>query len=287
MEEPQVQVPETQPNDQRPKPVLSEAEGANDALLPLDGQRAISFKDRLRAYTLYFSRITAEDWRRFFSSVRVESEKAESKEDGKQSIIRVDYESAGLELVELKLVRADGYRMKDGSDFLARPDWKQLISPGHKQQAARLLMDVQISGEDDADAACFDPSGLVTVMLDAAWGSTQPGKMAIYKGLAHTFNPPALEHERRFRRGMSESRIIGGSRTGRTIHPSKHLLLTQIYDELVVSVSGYAIAGRPLEGAVEIRQEMDGWHKISAMAKLFAGPEEQEEQEEEKPPKAA
>jgi hypothetical protein len=165
--------------------------------------------------------------------------------------------------------------MKDGSDFMARADWKTLIPYGHQQKAAALLVDI---------SSCVDPAGLFAVKLDAAWGSSEPGKMTRYKDLAHTLKPPASEHRRRFARALSESRIVEHLRTerssgGRTIPSSKQPILADLYDELVISVSGYGFAGRPLEGVEQIRREMDGWHKISVMSKLFTGPDYEEVKE--------
>ncbi|MDP9264074.1 MAG: hypothetical protein M3O85_07130 [Acidobacteriota bacterium] len=241
-----------------------ESPASAQALLPLDDERVVSFCDGGHAYTLVFSRIESADWNRVFAALRV-----------KDHVWRVDPNVAALELLQSNLLRAQGYRVKDGSDFMALPDWKTLIPHGHKLRAAHLLVDV---------SSCLDPAGLWAVKLDAAWGSSESGKMTRYEELTHILKPPASEHRRRFACAMSESRIIGGSRgessyRGRTVHSSDQCILADLYDELVVSVSGYSVARRPLEGTEQIRREMDGWHKISVMSKLFAGPHAEEGEE--------
>src|SRR5690348_10306703 len=48
------------------------------ALLPLDGERAVSFRDRRfgsNPFTLFFQRITGEAWKRFFSGIVIENER--------------------------------------------------------------------------------------------------------------------------------------------------------------------------------------------------------------------
>lgn len=229
-------------------PASSPQPAADSALLPLDGERVVSFWDGAHAFTLVFRRIESADWKRVFATLRV-----------KDQVWSVDHVAATLELLQSNLLRAQGYRMKDGSDFMARPDWKMLIPSGHKQKAAALLLDAPAEYEDKAGH--FDPVGLAAVVkLDAAWGASEPGKMARYKGLTHILKPPASEHSRRFY--------------------SKESALADLYDELVVSVSGYGVAGRPLEGAEQIRREMDDWHKTVVMAKLFFVPGEGEGEEE-------
>jgi hypothetical protein len=49
----------------------------------------------------------------------------------------------------------------------------------------------------------------------------------------------------------------------------KHKLMLELYDQLIQSVEGYGIAGKPLEGVEQIRREMDGYHKTEAIAQLF------------------
>jgi hypothetical protein len=44
-----------------------------------------------------------------------------------------------------------------------------------------------------------------------------------------------------------------------------------IYDDLIESVDGYSVGGKPLEGAEAIKREMDGGHKAAAALELFVG----------------
>jgi hypothetical protein len=45
--------------------------------------------------------------------------------------------------------------------------------------------------------------------------------------------------------------------------------MIELYDELIQSVEGYGVAGRPLESPQDIRREMDAYHKSEAVAQLF------------------
>jgi hypothetical protein len=45
--------------------------------------------------------------------------------------------------------------------------------------------------------------------------------------------------------------------------------LAKLYDELIVSVDGYTVSGRPLSGRDEIAHEMDAFHKVIAAREIF------------------
>jgi hypothetical protein len=78
--------------------------------LELDGERSVTFRDRGHAYTYTFSRIGASDWLRYFDGVAITS-----RRDGKNGVLEtMDLESAGVDLVESKVIKVEGY---DG-DFM-------------------------------------------------------------------------------------------------------------------------------------------------------------------------
>jgi hypothetical protein len=69
--------------------------------------------------------------------------------------------------------------------------------------------------------------------------------------------------------------VVGGSRGGKTYYSGAQRVLCEIYDELIVEVSGYARDGELLS-----KQEIAGWmdarHKVAAAARLFAPAETEE-----------
>jgi len=238
-------------------------------LLELTGKRVVSFKDRGQAITFFFRRLTAADWQKFFAGCVFETERI-----GATQTRRIDHRTAGMELVESALLDAVGYKLRDGADLTALPSWQKRIPAGHKVAAAELLQKVSES-QDDVER-WFDPEAQ-EVYLDAAWGSETPGKMMKYSGLVHRFTPPTAEHERKYNRASSEARVVGGSRAGRTIYPGRQELLIAIYDQLIITVEGYSVNGKPLEDPKEIRSEMDAAHKVTAVQALFAVPEVESE----------
>jgi hypothetical protein len=105
--------------------------------------------------------------------------------------------------------------------------------------------------------------------------------MRRYKNLEHVFESPTAEQNRRYRRDDSRAQIIGGSRKGTTIFHGAQRALAALYDELIVSVAGYAVNGVALEGREEIARHMDTYHKVAAAAQLFAPAEVNLEEDEE------
>ncbi|HLJ89576.1 MAG TPA: hypothetical protein VKZ53_22390 [Candidatus Angelobacter sp.] len=240
------------------QPVLQKI--SDGALLPLDGERAVSFIDGKFPYTFYFSRLTQGDWQTYFEGV------VYTTQNQRESQLTVlDMENPGIDLVQQKLIRVEGYR----GDFASKPGWQAKIMPRHLRPAAWLLRFVGPCdgfGEDRP----FDPE-CIEVGLTAAWGITEPGKMSGYEGLIHRFAPVTAEHRRKFYRASSESRVVGGSRNGKTIHALRHRLLFSFYDELILSVDGYKVRDQPLTDLNDIRNDMDGFHKVKAVELLFAG----------------
>ena len=233
--------------------------------IELSGERRVSFKDKGQAFTMAFRRITDTDWRKYFNGMALESERI-----GTQRVDRFDFTSAGIALVNECLVQVKGYRSRTG-DFMAQANWRDAIPYGHKAMAVGLLTSVTSS---TADVELFFEPDVQEVVLDAKWGSDDPGKMTQYSGLVHRFQQVTLEHQRRYNRATSEARVVGGSRSGRTIYPGRHGMLADMYDELIVEVNGYAFKGGMDTAA--IKAEMDTFHKVAAVTELFAVPESSE-----------
>lgn len=243
-----------------------------NAFIDLGAPRTVSFKtEGGQAVTYEFRRIEEKDWRSFFAGVIVESETV-----GKQRVDRIDSRDAGLGLVDAALVSVSGYQTRDGAAVSSWPNWKQRLPYGHRVRAANLLQDVKIS---TTPRVLFLEPDTDEVVLRAAWGSATPGTMLYFDGLVHRFTPPSAEDARKFNRAMSEVRVVGGSRNGRTVYPAKHGLLADLYDRLIVGVEGYAVGGRPLAAREDIVRNMDAFHKMAAAQQLFAMPEVPEEEE--------
>jgi hypothetical protein len=240
------------------------------AVLELDGERTVTFRDRGHAYTYTFSRIGSGDWLRYFEGVAITS-----RREGKNGVVEtMDLESAGVDLVESKVVKAEGY----AGDFMSDPKWKQCLPFGHVRAAAQLLRDGNISLADDSQP--LNPLK-VEVAIDAKWNVSKPGEMRQFGGLLHRFNPPTAEHKRKYNRAISQTRVIGDARSGLTVFQGRQRLLIDFYDQLIASVEGYVLRGQALTSPEQIRSEMDAVHKIVAVQQLFASPSETAKQEEE------
>lgn len=243
------------------------SEEQSNPSIELAGKRVVSFKDKGKPYTLEFRRLTSQDWMKYFGGISVESERV-----SKDRVDRFDFKTPGAELVENALTSVTGYKTRDGKNLCEVENWKKAIPYGHRSLAADLLQDAQPNHSDNF--VYFDPEAQ-EVVIDAKWGSLEPGSMVQFNGLIHRFKTVGLEHQRRFNRATSEARVVGGSRQGRTIYPGRHKLLAEMYDELIVSVDGYTFEGTALGENVElIRREMDTFHKVASVTDLFTAPEE-------------
>jgi hypothetical protein len=240
----------------------------NQVLLPLDGQRLVTFKDHGQPLTFFFRRITEADWKKYFNGASVETAK-----DGDEQVTTVEYQVARIALVEEALEKVEGYKLRGGEDLMSITNWKQRIPIGHKIQAGGILEGVSPSLVSES-GFFIDPE-LDEVEVDASWGSVAPGSMSYYKNLKHRFTPAKPEHQKKFFRVQSESRVIvGGDRKGRTLYGKHEPALIEIYNELIADVDGYSVGGTSLSGrgGKVISAEMDSGHKVVAVRQLFAIP---------------
>lgn len=239
-------------------------EAVAKSLLPLDGERAVTFKDRGWPYTFYFPRLSQSDWELYFNGLVVEFETS-----GREQRRVVDIETSAAEMVRAKVQRVEGYQSKRDAPEDAEK-WRAILPPGHLTAAGTLLR--QVDQHDEDPDRPFDLEHR-EVMLRAAWGVAKPGSMNYYTGLVHRFRPPTAEHLRKYKRASAETRVVGGSRTGRTILRGQHKLLLTFYDELIAGVDGYSFGGRAIASAEEAKREMDALHKVEAVRVLFEAPE--------------
>lgn len=228
-----------------------------NVLLPLDQPRVIAIRDGKFVYRFTFNRITDGDWRRYFDGIYFAS-----RNEGKSQVTTLDMETPGVEMVEAKLAKVEGYtRVLSTAD-----DFKRVL-PRHSNQVAWLLRMVTPS-RDESDKP-FDPEA-IEARIDALWSQTEPGEtVTLFKGLAHRFAVPSVEHKRRFYRAGAASKVVGGSRNGTTVYAGRHGVLIDLYDQLILGVDGYSVGGRALQSPDEIKREMDTYHKTIAVQQLF------------------
>jgi hypothetical protein len=241
-----------------------EADNVQNATIPprllnLDEPRVIALREGKRGYSFHFRRILQSDWLAYFSGFYVAS-----RSEGAAQLNTTDLQTAGIELFESTVTKVIGY-----SRVLTTPEEFKKVLPRHSIAAAWLLRTVLVSSATDDEKPLDCDS--IEARLDALWSQTTPGdETTMYTGLVHRFAPPTLEQKKKVMRGGAINKVIGGSRKGSTtIYSTKNRLLLDLYDELIQSVDGYAVAGKPLESVEHIRREMDGFHKVEAVAQLF------------------
>jgi len=243
-----------------------------DSMLPLDQPRTIVLFRGPQKFTHQFSRIASDTWAECFGRFVIEEEQVTIGDGGDKKAEgiarRVDIESALLWLYGKTILSVQGYLLTDGRPLVEIPEWQERVPREHRRAVANALIDV--TRTPDSGGLAIHPQW-EEVKLDAAWSAAADGALEKFTGLVHRFAPPTLAHQRTFKRKSSESVVIGGSRTGRTIYRARESVLLGLYDELIREVAGYAVNGAALTGSEEIQRWMDGWHKVAAVGQLFAG----------------
>jgi len=231
--------------------------------IELKAPRIIAIEDRGKPYTFTLARIVKKQWLKYFEGIVSTSEN-----QGGQHIDSFDSSSARLALVEEALVTATGYALPvDKTSIEQVEGWKALLPLSHRLGVANALVSVSISeAEDDAQITL----GQESVFLDAVWGADKKGVMRKFTGLRHNFTTPSAEQQRRFSRDSSRSRVVGGSRKGKTQWLGAQATLATLYDELIVSVEGYTVDGNADLDHDAIVEFMDTYHKVAAVDALFS-----------------
>ena len=161
-------------------------------------------------------------------------------------------------------VGVEGYEGSSSTE-----DWRALIPLAHKEAAVSSLTLVAPSTaayltNNDSTNSFFpllaDERGIV---LEAA----RAGRA--YPRLVHRFHPPSVENERSYRRLLSETLLVRGSRAPRTLLPARLPGLVRLYDQLILAVEGYSVAGQTPASSLQLIQHMDAWHKRVAVQALF------------------
>lgn len=202
-----------------------------------------------------------DDWLAFEAALQISRE----VQDG---MIRVDDRSpeAAEALWNRVALRVESYRVNGVDMMTIEGDWKKLVPVPHKALAAGLLAQVFV-GDDDAAATDnveeadldlpfdFNPES-VTVQLVAGRNGVE------FRALAHAFRRPESKHFVRFSRATARAMFVRGSKTSRSLQVSDLKSICALYDELVISTSGYSDNGD--------KRLMDAMHKKAATMALFA-----------------
>jgi len=158
----------------------------------------------------------------------------------------------------------------DGYDGAASTEeWRALIPLAHKEAAVSSLTLVAPSTApypaNSESTNYFFPllADERVIVLEAA----RAGRA--YPRLIHRFHPPSVENERTYRRLLSETLLVRGSRAPRTLLPARLPGLVRLYDQLILGVEGYAIENQPSASGPQLIQSMDAWHKRVAVQAVF------------------
>lgn len=248
----------------------SNLEPQTSNLYPLDTERVVVF-ERIGGGLLkhVFRRPTDEDAREFFRGIQLVIDRSRAKE-------RVDGTKPKRDFYARLAVDAQGYppvkghdgalckfepppMERDGKTF--RRTWHDLLPLAHRLAAVDELMYCGIGGCGELNPE-FE-----TVALEAR--SYRDGKIVPFTGL-HRFEPFTDEDRVQFDYESNRTIVVGGSRSGMTISVPKQNVMLRLYDRKIREVEGYAVNGRPLAGADEIRAQMDPFHKVGALTPLVS-----------------
>ena len=230
--------------------------------IELNKPRVIVFDHRKRSYQLTIKVISDKEWLRYFEGIESTSENQEG-----QQVNFFDSSAARVALLERNLIGAAGYP----EGVTDTQNWQQLLPMSHRLSASNAL--VQVGKSADAEDDEVFSLGFENVFLDAVWTANDAGDgMIKFHKLRHQFRTPTAEHQRRFSRDAGRSRIVGGSRTGKTQWLGGQPTLIKLYDELIENVDGYSVDGASLLGAPKdkIVLHMDAYHKVAAANELFS-----------------
>jgi hypothetical protein len=238
-----------------------------EALLDLALPRTVALVDRGHSFILECRRITDADWTEFFGGSTITSE---NTANGRIDV--VETETPFIRLAEAVLVGARGYAVVGGGDLCSLPDWQKKIPLGHRRQLGYTLADARPSAKDDDELLIY-PDGEV-ISLDATWSAANTVEgadvvMMKYSGLKHLLKTPTEAKYRRYASESTRRRVIGGSRSGKTVYQGASVLLAKLYDELIQSVDGYCVNGVKLSTPEQIVREMDMQHKVMAAQEIF------------------
>jgi len=237
----------------------------SEVLLDLAQPRVVAIEDRGRQYVLKCRRIEPADWLLFFNAITVTSES-----NGREVINVTDIDSPRVALAEAVLMDAMGYKVDGAERITDLPSWRSRLPIAHRRKLGEVLSDAR---PESSDELVISGVGEV-ISLSSTWTAADvvPGEritMQRISGLRHNFEAPSEAQYRRYQRAANRVKIVGGSRSGKTVYMGAHAALAELYDELIVSVAGYSVNGSPLSGRDAIAAQMDMHHKVMAAQQVF------------------
>lgn len=224
--------------------------------LALDAPRIVTLKGKSTKYVYHLRRVGQQDWLTYYGSIVHQI----IQRDGEREEL-FESDSALLEMVDRVITKVDGY----GDLALS---WAQLPIR-HRLAVGISLRSVSVSRSANSRPNIPDQ---VEVVLDATWPAGD--KTLIYSGLIHRFRVPSIHDSKRFNFEVARVRVRGTADDGVSIYPSRQAIAMKLYDDLIESVDGYSVDGKPLTDVETIKREMDGAHKAAAALEIFLGGEE-------------
>ena len=203
------------------------------------------------------------DWIEYERNLRSTVESLENEGEEALRFAANSLEAAAA-LYDRLFRRAEGY-----SHHSDRPIVAEQIPLHHKEMVVRALSDVgPLTGsEENGEAAEPAPFPLDPETAEIALEASRNGKK--YGPLWHVFRAPSAAARVEYSRITSQALYVRGSKTLRSILPSRLPGLVALYDRLIEQARGYAAADQPLQQRSDIQQHMDPLHKKVAVQLLF------------------
>ena len=235
---------------------------ATENPIELSEGRTLALRQGGHVFAVELRRAEETEWLEYFDGIVISAE-----QKGREVTRETDSTAPALALLEKLMMKPVGY----GDEAAGTPDWQSKLPLAHRLAYVNLLLNVEAVDEPDEAPFVF---GSESVYLRCLWTADAAGRMGECT-TRHIFATPTAEHVHRYMRQISRSKVVGGSRGGKTFYSGAQRVLVEIYDELICSVEGYSLHGAKLEGSpIDLR--MDARHKVAAAARLFAPAETEE-----------
>jgi hypothetical protein len=212
-------------------------------------------------YELTCRRALKDDWLAYYAALTVTSQR-----EGRDMVNVFDVDTPRRILAERLITSVKGYHVDGGQPLDSLPGWQKRLPLAHRLKAGQILSSVNV--EDRFDEMIY-PGG-DPVSIDAIWTAGEDGAMQRIDTLTHVVKLPSDAQQRSYTRAASRTVILGGDRAGTTVYPGCQELLASLYDELIVSVTGYTVNGQQLGDPATIAKEMDMHHKVVVAQQIFA-----------------
>ncbi len=225
----------------------------------------------------------AEDWYAYDAALALAVEEVPLRENGDASPREPGYKLEVQSTEAAALLWERLARGIEGYSFAADAAWRELVPLAHKEAAVRALTLVAPSNHEPeiqkiapssaaplSRAESRDASGgfpLEAEQIPVVLEAVVAGRA--YPRLLHIFRPPSADDERLYRRLLAETLLVRGSRSARTLIPSRLRALCRFYDRLIVAAKGYCVHGQPPASSLQLQEHMDAWHKRVAVQTLF------------------